>query len=156
MLLVAVDDRKARIEVGYGLEPILPDALAGRVLDEKLFPSFKKHRYAEGLNLAVNRIAEIIERGEPAKAVAPAANQAPDNSYFIPILLFLIITAYTICRGLWQRFHPAPLTQGAFGRRRPFWSNWDGGFGSFGGFGGGSFGGGGFGGGCDSGSSGGG
>jgi uncharacterized protein len=40
MLLVAMQDRKARIEVGYGLEPILPDALAGRVLDEQLFPAF--------------------------------------------------------------------------------------------------------------------
>ena len=66
MLLVAIKDRKARIEVGYGLEPILPDALAGRVLDEQLFPSFKQQHYAQGLSLAVNRIAEIIERGEPA------------------------------------------------------------------------------------------
>jgi uncharacterized protein len=66
MLLVAVKDRKARIEVGYGLEPILPDALAGRVLDEELYPSFKQHRYSEGLRRAVDRIAEILDRGEPA------------------------------------------------------------------------------------------
>ena len=66
MLLVAVQDRKARIEPGYGLEPILPDALAGRVLDEQLFPAFKQGRYAQGMTQAVNRIAEIIERGEPA------------------------------------------------------------------------------------------
>ena len=66
MLLVAIKDRKARVEVGYGLEPILPDALAGRVLDEQLFPAFKQQRYVRGLSQAVNRIAEIIERGEPA------------------------------------------------------------------------------------------
>lgn len=66
MLLVALDDHQARIEVGYGLEPVLPDALAGRILREQLFPAFKQQRYAEGLTAAVNRIVEIVERGEPA------------------------------------------------------------------------------------------
>ena len=70
MLLVAIGDRKARIEVGYGLEPILPDALAGRVLDEQLFPAFKQQRYAQGLSQAVSRIARIVERGEPARPEA--------------------------------------------------------------------------------------
>src|SRR3954471_15955911 len=68
LLLVAIQDRKARIEVGYGLEPILPDALAGRILNEQLFPAFKQKRYADGLTAAVNRIIEIIERNEPAPA----------------------------------------------------------------------------------------
>ncbi len=68
LLLVAIEDRKARVEVGYGIEPILPDALAGRVLDEQLFPAFKRQRYAAGLNQAVSRIAEIVARGEPAQA----------------------------------------------------------------------------------------
>src|SRR5207247_10289359 len=66
--LVGMQDRKARIEVGYGLEPILPDALAGRILDEQLFPAFKQQRYADGLTAAVNRIVEIAERNEPAPA----------------------------------------------------------------------------------------
>jgi uncharacterized protein len=68
LLLVAIEDRKARIEVGYGLEPILPDALAGRILDEELFPAFRQQRYADGLNAAVARIALIVEKNEPAPA----------------------------------------------------------------------------------------
>lgn len=68
LLLVAMQDRKARVEVGYGLEPILPDAFAGRVLNQQLFPAFKKQRYFDGLSGAVNRICEIIERGQPATA----------------------------------------------------------------------------------------
>lgn len=68
LLLVAMQDRKARVEVGYGLEPILPDAFAGRVLDQQLFPAFKQQRYFEGLSGAVNRICEIVERGQPATA----------------------------------------------------------------------------------------
>lgn len=66
LLLVALQDRKARVEVGYGLEPILPDALAGRVLDQQLFPAFKQQRYFDGLSGSVNRICEIVERGQPA------------------------------------------------------------------------------------------
>ena len=65
MLLVALDDRKMRIEVGYGLEPILPDVLAGRIIDEDLRPLFRQSRYPDGLNRAVERIAATIERGEP-------------------------------------------------------------------------------------------
>ena len=90
MLLVALGDRKARCEVGYGLEPILPDALAGRVLDEQLFPAFKQQRYAQGLRQAVERIAQIIERGEPAppEARRPAA---PPLGIQVGTILFLSI-----------------------------------------------------------------
>jgi uncharacterized protein len=63
MLLVAIQDRKARIEVGYGLESTLTDAQADRILKEQLFPSFKQQHYAEGLSRAVAQIAEIIENG---------------------------------------------------------------------------------------------
>ena len=65
LLLVAVDDHKARIEVGYGLEPVIPDVLAGRILSEELFPQFRNGQYFEGLNRTVQRLAAIIERGEP-------------------------------------------------------------------------------------------
>jgi len=66
LLLVALKDRKARIEVGYGLEPILPDALAGRILDEQLFPAFRAGNYANGLTQTARRIAEIVTRNELA------------------------------------------------------------------------------------------
>lgn len=68
LLIVAMEDRKARVEVGYGLEPILPDALAGRVLNQNLFPAFKQKQYFEGLQASVNRLCEIVEKGEPASA----------------------------------------------------------------------------------------
>jgi uncharacterized protein len=79
MLLVAMQDRKARVEPGYGLEPILPDALAGRVLDEQLFPAFKQGHYAQGLTQAVDRIAEIVERNEPASAEQRKPRGAEDG-----------------------------------------------------------------------------
>jgi uncharacterized protein len=90
LLLVALKDRKARIEVGYGLEPILPDALAGRVLDEELFPAFRQGRYAEGLDRGLRRVAEIIKRGEPApKSVAPTGKSGAAADW--PEMLFLTL-----------------------------------------------------------------
>jgi uncharacterized protein len=105
MLLVAIDDRKARIEVGYGLEPILPDALAGRVLDQQLFPAFRDQRYGDGLVAAVNRIAEIVERGEPARA-AEANNQLPAGGIacFLPFaVLWTAVPSFILGVVLRQR-----------------------------------------------------
>src|SRR5438270_409591 len=87
LLLVSIGDRKARIEVGYGLEPILPDALAGRILNEQLFPAFRQQRYAEGLTAAVNRVIEIVERNEPAPRNQRANRGGPPD--FMSILLVL-------------------------------------------------------------------
>jgi uncharacterized protein len=103
LLLVAIDDRKARIEVGYGLEPILPDALAGRVLTEQLFPAFRQQRYAEGLTAAVERIATIVERNEPA----PAALRGPDQLQ--PPALLLVIAMLSLFVALGSFFLGAGL-----------------------------------------------
>ncbi len=98
MLLVAIQDRKARIEVGYGLESILTDAQADRILKEQLFPSFKQQHYAEGLRLAVAQIAEVIEnektvRPQRRPTVAenieqpgetPLPQSMPANVQFVP------------------------------------------------------------------------
>jgi len=91
LLLVALDDRKARIEVGYGLEPILPDALAGRVLTEQLFPAFKQQKYGEGLAAAVERLAAIIEKNEPAPVQLRRKAEPP--GIFITILILSVFVA---------------------------------------------------------------
>ncbi len=125
MLLVAMQDRKAWVEVGYGLEPILPDALAGRVLDEHLFPAFKQKRYGQGLIQAVNRISEIIERGEPARP-QPRAGQAPAGrksaffwleEIFVILFssLFVTVGAFLFGAGIGARVSGLLLIGGMFG-----------------------------------------
>jgi uncharacterized protein len=153
MLLVAVNDRKARVEVGYELEPILPDALAGRVLDEQLFPAFRQQHYSQGLTLAVNRLAGIIERGEPARLPAPARNASAAATG--AMLAFLIMGGFVLVVWFLRRRYDREFRHLS---GRPGWSWIDfssgsglgggGGFSDGGGFGGGDFsGGGGFGGG---------
>lgn len=95
LLLVALQDHKARVEVGYGLEPVLPDALAGRVLDQELFPAFKQQRYFDGLSGGVNRICEIVERGQPATAADRQAAGQPGMLVIAGFLsLFVAIGSY--------------------------------------------------------------
>lgn len=89
LLLVAIDDRKARIEVGYGLEPILPDALAGRILNEQLFPAFRQRRYASGLAAAVARISQIVEKNEPAPKNTLSDNQFKLLATILVLALFV-------------------------------------------------------------------
>jgi uncharacterized protein len=105
LLLVAIQDRKARIEVGYGLEPILPDALAGRVLNDQLFPAFKQQQYAAGLNAAVERVAAIVEKNEPAPANLRQPGGGKNSLFTIVAMLALFVAAgsYMLGAGIGQR-----------------------------------------------------
>lgn len=62
LLLVAVEDRKSRIEVGYGLEGILPDGLTGAIQDEYMLPYFKAGDYAGGVTQGSLALAAAIAK----------------------------------------------------------------------------------------------
>ena len=64
LVLVASADRAMRIEVGYGLEGILPDGLAGAVIRETFLPNFRKDDYRRGIIDGTARVADIIRRHE--------------------------------------------------------------------------------------------
>jgi uncharacterized protein len=77
LLLIAKDDRKARIEVGRGLEGAIPDVAAARIIREYLAPKFRENDYAGGLNDASAVIEKIID-GEPLPE--PMAEPMGDNN----------------------------------------------------------------------------
>ena len=64
LLLVAKEDRTLRIEVGYGLEGVIPDAVAKRIISETIIPHFKNANYYNGIAMGVEQLIAIIE-GEP-------------------------------------------------------------------------------------------
>lgn len=75
LLFVAKDDRKLRLEVGYGLEEVLPDALARRILDEVVKPRFKSGDFAGGVEEGVKVIASTIE----GKGTLPPPAESPGS-----------------------------------------------------------------------------
>jgi uncharacterized protein len=95
LLVVAKNDRKLRIEVGYGLEGSLTDATASRIIDEIIVPKFRNGDFAGGISAGVERIVAVID-GEKLPAPAPrqqsnsgSLNFDPLNPFFIiPVLLF--------------------------------------------------------------------
>jgi uncharacterized protein len=89
LLLVAKDDRRVRIEVGYGLEGVIPDALASRIINEAITPRFKAGDFHGGIAAGVERLMGLIA-GEPLPAPAkPSPSPTSDllPLVFIPALI---------------------------------------------------------------------
>jgi uncharacterized protein len=73
ILLVFVRERRVRMEVGYGLEPVITDAVAARIIREAIAPRFREQRYAAGLAAAVDAVFARVETGgaPPARRGRP-------------------------------------------------------------------------------------
>jgi uncharacterized protein len=69
IILVAKAEHKIRIEVGYGLEPVIPDGLAGRIIREQITPYFRANDYYGGLNAAVDGLVLAAKKEYPEHAV---------------------------------------------------------------------------------------
>ncbi len=149
LVLLAVDDHRYRVEVGYGLEPILPDGKVGS-FGREVVPLFRRGDYSGGLEQLTWRIAEVIaqDRGVTLSAQPVSASAGRDDSASrgVPGLGFLLLVLFFL---LWGGVWPLILLflRGGGPRRRgPGWWMMGGGWGG-GGWGGGGFGsGGGFGG----------
>jgi uncharacterized protein len=159
LILLAVKDRKVRIEVGYALEEFVTDGYAGETSRQYMIPYFRQNDFGGGLRAGVARIVGRLAeaRGVALEVDAPARPAQGDRSISGGTVLFFILIVIVI---LLQMRGGGP--GGFVGRRRSWggsgWSGWNSGIGSFGGGGGGGFGGGfgGFGGGGSSGGGGGG
>jgi uncharacterized protein len=139
LVVVAVGDRKVRIEVGYGLEEFVTDGFAGETIRQAMLPAFRDGRYGPGLVDGVTRVIQRIAQGrgvtlQDVPAVAPSGGEGPGLP--VGLIIFLVILGLHVI-GRIARGGRRSLTGR---RRRGPWSGWYGG--PFGGFGGGGFGGG--------------
>jgi len=151
LLLVAIKERRLRIEVGYGLEHIVTDASAGQIRDRYLRPYLGRNDYDSGITQGTLAIAALIaeETGADLGGTVPVAQRPPTGrrrtkaiaplvNLFVIIIILLVLSGSRGGRGILAGMLIGSMLGG--GRRR----HYGGGFG--GGFGGGGFGGGGFGG----------
>jgi len=115
ILVVAKDDRKLRIEVGYGLEGALTDVTTKRIIDEVITPKFRNSDFGGGISDGVNRILRVID-GEPLPAPAPRQQQntglLSDIDPFNPFLIVAVIVVGGIFRGIFGRLFGSLATGG--------------------------------------------
>lgn len=90
LLLIARDDRRMRIEVGYGLEGVLPDVLCSRILNERLVPRFKTGDFDGGIREAVAAIGGVV-RGDPAAMPEPSGGGSGGGGGLSGVVLIFVI-----------------------------------------------------------------
>ncbi len=146
LLLAAIEDREVRIEVGYGLEPLIPDALAGRILDEAVLPAFRQEQYGAGMAAGAATLALLVANSAGVELTGTIAAPAPVAQTRNPLggLLRFIVLLFLlpfIIRNPWLAL--MLFSSGRMGRGFGGGGFGRGGGGGFGGFGGGMSGGGG-------------
>lgn len=167
LLIVAPNERKVRLEVGYGLEPVLTDAMSNHIIQTDILPAFREGGFARGIETGVDAVIAQL-RLDPAEAQARAAEAAPSEAEApifpgIVIALIFIFFFLSLLRGIGRRGRKRGARRGGIdpvlvwgaaeilsnvsrgSSRSSSGSSWGSSGGSFGGFsgGGGSFGGGG-------------
>ncbi len=148
LILAAINDRKAWITTGYGVEGILPDGLCGEIYRKDIVPYFRQGKYGDGILLAVSDIAGIVAKdyGVKLEGRTDIPRQIPVQKG--PLGLILRLFPLIIFFLLFSRMGPLAFLFLPFGRVGYWGGGSSGGFsGGFGGFGGGGTGGGGAGGG---------
>jgi uncharacterized protein len=90
LLFVAVEDRKIRIEVGYGLEGDLPDVLVGRIIREVMAPAFRQGDLGFGVSRAISAISKATG-GQGEALPPPRRTRSHDGGGLPPYLLLLIV-----------------------------------------------------------------
>jgi uncharacterized protein len=132
LIIIAKEDRAIRIEVGYGLEGVLTDALSDQIIRQVIAPRFRRGEYAAGIGEGVDAIMAAT-KGEFKGS--PGRNR--DAGRYVPVVFVLLFVLFGILSRIIRGGRRQYVGSGGYRTIGPW----------FGGFGGGGFGGGGFGGG---------
>jgi len=111
LIIAAKDDRRMRIEVGYGLEPVLTDLVAGRIIDEQMTPLFRKGDFGGGLTAAVQRVVKVIggEALPPPRPPAGYIDQWPETWVFVAAGVIIVVS---VVLSFWIRYIASTLLAG--------------------------------------------
>jgi len=114
ILLVAKNDRHVRIEVGYGLEGALSDAIANRIIDETITPHFKLGDYDGGVEAGVEQMISVVN-GEPLPAPDEKWEHRGGIGKLLPFLLVAVFVASGVLRAMFGRLFGSIATGGLAG-----------------------------------------
>lgn len=131
LLLIAVKDRKMRLEVGQGLEGVIPDALAGRYLDQ-LRNYFRAEQFADGIAQLFSEIHTKVAPEDVQSGVAAALKPKKKFSSLLKIIFGLLLLVFWLLSPIINRLSGMQHARHA-GSRRYYYGSGSGGFGSGGG-----------------------
>ncbi|WP_371868737.1 TPM domain-containing protein [Pseudoduganella ginsengisoli] len=116
ILVVAKDDRALRIEVGYGLEGVLNDATAKRIVEDVIVPRLKLNDFEGGIAAAIDSMTRIVE-GEPLPAADASRGRYGEGaiSQLLPMALIAALALGSVLRAIFGRITGAAVTGGIVG-----------------------------------------
>ena len=114
LLLIAKDDRALRIETQYGLEGVIPDAIAKRIIAEDITPLFKRGDYYGGIEVGVLRMSRLVQ-GEPLPPPREKSLSWASAQDFFPALLFGIFVLGGFLRMLFGQLLGASIASAVIG-----------------------------------------
>jgi len=142
LILLAVKERRVRIETGYGVEGILPDGLVGEILDKYVVPFLKTDDYGKGLSNAMIAVSTIVARDANVSLTGktpvykPSTRRTDRGGNLFTLILFVIIITMLLSTKQGRRMLPfliLLLLMGGGGRGTGGFGGFGGGFGGFGG-----------------------
>jgi uncharacterized protein len=114
ILLVAKDDRKLRIEVGYGLEGALTDVTSKRIIDEIITPKFRNNDFAGGISAGVDQILRVVD-GEPLPSPRQARQDSGLTELINPFVIIGVLVLGAFLRSAFGRLFGSVATGGLVG-----------------------------------------
>jgi uncharacterized protein len=114
ILIVAKDDRRVRIEVGYGLEGPLPDAISNRIITETITPHFKLGDYDGGVEAGIDKMISVVN-GEPLPQPDRKWERHSGLNTLLPLLLVVVVVAGSVLRAMFGRLFGSIATGGVAG-----------------------------------------
>ena len=103
LFVIAKDDRKMRIEVGYGLEGVLTDVTSRRIIAENVAPLFRQNKFGAGIDAGVERIIAVVGSGAPLPAQQRPAPSRRTQGFDFETLLILLFVGVPVLGGILSR-----------------------------------------------------
>ena len=114
LLLVVKEDRTIRIEVGYGLEGVIPDVIAKRIINDIMVPFFRQGDYYGGIQAAVDRMIRLID-GEPMPAPEHRDTSWSGYANMLPLLFVAVLVLGSVLRAIFGQFIGASIVGSVVG-----------------------------------------
>ncbi|MCE2859973.1 MAG: YgcG family protein [Oxalobacteraceae bacterium] len=114
ILVIAKNERKLRIEVGYGLEGALNDAVSKRIIDEVIVPAFQRNDFYGGISAGIDAMMRVVA-GEPLPEPAGKEDWQVSGAGLLPLIFFAALVVGGLMRALLGRVKGALAASGLLG-----------------------------------------